>query len=89
MVCEPEGGGPEALKDKPSKPRQVWNRIPEEVREQIVELALDEPEPSPQEVATCLTDVREYFVSGGFGLSAAQGSRPDHEPSLHRREGRR
>jgi transposase InsO family protein len=41
----------------------VWNRIPEEIREQIVELALDEPELSPREVATRFTDVKKYFVS--------------------------
>src|SRR5271168_1773184 len=37
---------------KPSRPRRVWNRIPRDVRKQIVELALDEPELSPREVAT-------------------------------------
>ncbi len=41
----------------------MWNKIPEEVREQIVVLALDEPEPSPREVATRFTDVTKYFVS--------------------------
>ena len=56
-------GGPGALEDKPSRPRRVWNKIPEEVREQIVELALDEPELSPREVATRFTDVKKYFVS--------------------------
>ena len=39
------------------------DRIPEDVREQIVELALDEPELSPREVATRFTDVKKYFVS--------------------------
>ena len=58
-----QAGGPEALEDKPSRPRRVWNRIPEDVREQIVELALDEPELSPREVATRFTDVKKYFVS--------------------------
>ena len=58
-----QAGGPEALEDKPSRPRRVWNKIPEEVREQIVELALDEPELSPREVATRFTDVNKYFVS--------------------------
>ena len=58
-----QAGGPEALEDKPSRPRRVWNRIPDEVREQIVELALDEPELSPREVATRFTDVKKYFVS--------------------------
>jgi transposase InsO family protein len=56
-------GGPEALEDKPSRPGRVWNKIPQEVREQIVELALDEPELSPREVATRFTDVKQYFVS--------------------------
>ena len=58
-----QAGGPEALEDKPSRPRRVWNKIPEDVREQIVELALDEPELSPREVATRFTDVKKYFVS--------------------------
>src|SRR5512143_1194798 len=56
-------GGPEALEDKPSRPRRVWNRIPDDVREQIVELALDEPELSPREVATRFIDMESYFVS--------------------------
>ena len=58
-----QAGGPEALEDKPSRPSRVWNKIPEEVRDQIVELALDEPELSPREVATRFTDVKKYFVS--------------------------
>ena len=58
-----QAGGPEALEGKPSRPRRAWNKIPEEVREQIVELALDEPELSPREVATRFTDVKKYFVS--------------------------
>ncbi len=34
-------GGPEALEDRSPKPDRVWNRIPDEVREQIVQLALN------------------------------------------------
>ncbi len=56
-------GGPEALEDQPSRPKRVWNRIPQDVRELIVDLALDEPELSPREVATRFTDVKKYFVS--------------------------
>ena len=37
-------GGPEALADRPSRPDRVWNRIPEAIRSQIVDLALDQPE---------------------------------------------
>ena len=36
--------GPEGLEDRPSAPSRVWNRIPEAVRDQIVTLALEEPE---------------------------------------------
>ena len=51
-------GGPEALEDRSSTPKQVWNRIPDEVRKRIVDLALDAPELLPRELATRFTDVR-------------------------------
>ncbi len=38
-----QSGGPEALQDRPSQPRRVWNRIPEEIRREIIALALGEP----------------------------------------------
>lgn len=56
-------GGPEALKDHPSQPSRVWNRLPAEIREQIVALALEQPELSPRELAVRFTDERRYFVS--------------------------
>jgi putative transposase len=56
-------GGPEALADRPSRPDRVWNRIPEAIRSQIVELALDQPELSPRELAVRFTDEQKYFVS--------------------------
>src|SRR3954467_11274823 len=56
-------GGPEALDDHRSRPSRVWNRIPDEVRERIVSLALDEPTLSPRELAVRFTDTDKYFVS--------------------------
>ena len=56
-------GGPEALEDRSPRPDRVWNRIPDTVRGQIVQLALDEPELSPRELATRFTDTKSYFVS--------------------------
>jgi putative transposase len=56
-------GGPEGLADRPSRPDRVWNRIPEAIRSQIVDLALDQPELSPRELAVRFTDEQEYFVS--------------------------
>ena len=56
-------GGVEALEDKPSKPSRVWNRIPDDVRRTIIEMALDEPELSPRELAARFIDTQNYFVS--------------------------
>jgi len=56
-------GGPEALQDRPSKPSRVWNRVPDEVRTRIVQLALAEPELSPRELAVRFTDEQKSFVS--------------------------
>ena len=56
-------GGPEALSDHRSRPDRVWNRIPEGVRSQIIDLALEIPELSPRELAVRFTDEEQYFVS--------------------------
>ena len=39
----------EALEDKSSRPDRVWNRIPDAVRERILDMALEVPELSPRE----------------------------------------
>jgi transposase InsO family protein len=56
-------GGIEALEDKSSAPSRVWNRIPDDVRAKIIDLALDCPEMSPRELAAKFTDTRKYYVS--------------------------
>jgi len=56
-------GGLEALEDRPSRPSRVWNRIPDEVREKVLQLALDEPELSPRELAVRFTDQQGSFIS--------------------------
>jgi len=48
-------GGPEALGDHRSRPDRVWNRIPDNVHRQIIDLALDLPELSPRERAVRFT----------------------------------
>jgi len=58
-----QSGGPEALDDRSPWPDRVWNRIPDDIRERIVQLALDEPALSPRELAVCFTDREKYFVS--------------------------
>jgi transposase-like protein len=54
-------GGLDAFEDHRPAPHRVWNRIPDDVRERIVALALDEPDLSPREVA--FTDRERSFVS--------------------------
>ena len=56
-------GGAEALEDKAPMPARVWNRIPDNIRERIVDLALEQPELSPRELAVRFTDTERYFVS--------------------------
>jgi len=56
-------GGPEALEDHPSRPSGVRNRIPDEIRTCIVDMALELPELSPREFAVRFTDEQKYFVS--------------------------
>src|SRR5262249_758147 len=56
-------GGPEARDDRHPSPARVWNRIPDNVRQRIVDLALDEPALSPRELAVRFTDAEGYFVS--------------------------
>jgi len=56
-------GGVDALEDKAPMPTRVWNRIPDDIRQKIINLALDEPELSPRELAVKFTDIQQYFVS--------------------------
>jgi len=56
-------GGLDALDDRRPRPRRVWNRISDPIRQDIVELALEEPSLSPREVAVTFTDRRQSFVS--------------------------
>jgi transposase InsO family protein len=56
-------GGPEALEDRSSAPSRVWNRIPTDIHDQIVEMALEETDLSPRELAVRFTDEKRYFVS--------------------------
>ena len=56
-------GGVEALQDRAPIPGRVWNRIPDDIRQRIIDLALDVPELTPRELAVRFTDTQNYFVS--------------------------
>ena len=56
-------GGLDALEDHRPQPKRVWNRIPDEVRQKIIELALEESDLSPREIAVTFTDRERSYVS--------------------------
>jgi len=43
--------------------KQFWNRIPDQVRKQIVNLALEYPEESPRQITYRFIEEKAYFVS--------------------------
>jgi transposase InsO family protein len=55
--------GPDGLRDRKPNPRQFWNRIPGEVKKQVVELALKHPEKSSRQLAWHFVDKMGYFIS--------------------------
>lgn len=58
-----QSGGPEALEDRKPVPKHVWNKIPDPIREKVTNLALEESELSPRELAVKFTESERYFIS--------------------------
>ena len=55
--------GIEGLGSHKPKARTFWNKIPEEVKEQVICEALEQTGLSPRELACRITDTHEYFIS--------------------------
>ena len=55
--------GEKGLEDRRSGPGRAWNRIPDEVRQEVLDMALERTELSPRELAVKFTDERAYFIS--------------------------
>ena len=55
--------GPDGLQPRSSSPKQVWNRIPTEEREKVVEIALDKEDYSARELAWHITDYHGTYIS--------------------------
>ena len=49
--------------NRKSSPRKFWNKIPEDIKEQIVDIALKHPDKSPRELAWFITDTQKYYIS--------------------------
>jgi putative transposase len=77
--------GLDGLGDRQPRPHRVWHRIPDDVRDRGVALALDEPELSSREMAVAFADRECSFVSeySVYRVLKAQGmvtSRPRLSP---------
>jgi transposase InsO family protein len=55
--------GPDGLRDQKPNPRQFWNRIPDQAKAQVVDLALQHPEKSSRQLAWYFVDKMKYFIS--------------------------
>ena len=55
--------GIDGLEDRKPAPQAVWNRIAGDHCDAVVDLALEEPELSPRELAVRYTDENAYFIS--------------------------
>ena len=55
--------GYDGLEDPKPCARQFWNRIPDEERERIKDIALERTEMIPRELAWHITDTEKYYIS--------------------------
>jgi putative transposase len=56
-------GGYDALASKPPQRRQFWNAIPPDVKQKVVETALEHLDKSPRQLAWYLTDTQGHYIS--------------------------
>ena len=56
-------GGLDALADSSPCPKSVWNRIPQDRRDDLIEFALEHEALTTRELAVKYTDEKRYFVS--------------------------
>ena len=55
--------GFDGLQHKKYSDRRQWNQIPDSEREEVVKIALEEPEKSPRELAFHIIDKKDWFIS--------------------------
>ena len=56
-------GGLDGLSDKSPSPKSVWNRIPDDRRDDLIEFALEHEALTARELAVKYTDEKRYYVS--------------------------
>ena len=73
-----QDGGIEALEDGKPRPRRIWNKISDKIETAIVNLALEEPDLSPRELAVNFTDTKGSFDVCPRILHCETTSSPPH-----------
>ena len=68
-------GGIEALVDGKPRPRRIWNKIPDKIETAIVNLAFEEPDLSPRELAV-RQRLQKWPQMPAFGGRAGLSRRP-------------
>jgi len=56
-------GGLDALRDTPCRIQTTWDRMPDNIRQIVVELSLGHPELTPRELSVLLLEESQIFVS--------------------------
>ena len=56
-------GGLDALAGRAPRPKSVWNRIPQDRRDDVIEFALEHEALTTRELAVKYTDEKRYFIS--------------------------
>jgi hypothetical protein len=77
-----QDGWIEALEDGKPRPGRVWNKIPDEIGAAIVNLALEEPDLSPRELAINFRDSKRSFVSEASVYRLLKGHGPITSPAF-------
>jgi putative transposase len=58
-----EAEGFDGLHDRKPAPRPRWNAIPKSIQDEVLDMALEQTDLSPRELACRYTDEERYFVS--------------------------
>lgn len=65
--------GYDGLKDRFIGPKRFWNKIPDEVKQEVVDIALDHTDRSPRELAWFITDTEEVLYLRDQCISYPEG----------------
>lgn len=59
----------------------MWNRIPDEIRQDLVDFALEHEDLTPRELAVKYTDAKQYFASESLAYRILKAANPITPPA--------